>query len=131
MDCRNTYKTKFSLTRHMKQHEGKMYHCKLCPKSFTLLQYLREHTHTHTGDKPYVCTHPGCNKSFRQSGKFSLHKKIHKEESKENCKAPLHEDTKFSMKAMEVVFNELKNFMVPEYFYSKKLPDPTQIKSEE
>jgi hypothetical protein len=32
----------------------------------------------HTGLKPFVCKHPGCGRAFRQAGKLSVHKKIHR-----------------------------------------------------
>ena len=32
----------------------------------------------HTGRKPFVCTFPGCGKAFRQAGKLSVHKKLHR-----------------------------------------------------
>lgn len=31
----------------------------------------------HTGQKPFKCNFPGCDKAFRQAGKLSLHKKLH------------------------------------------------------
>ncbi|MTI11641.1 C2H2-type zinc finger protein, partial [Sansalvadorimonas verongulae] len=30
-----------------------------------------------TGDRPYVCDHDGCNRSFTQSGALSIHKRTH------------------------------------------------------
>ena len=77
-DCDKSYTTKFSLIRHLTSHNPVKKHvCAICFKSFALVQYLKEHMHIHTGQNPYKCNFPGCDKSFRQAGKLSLHKKLH------------------------------------------------------
>jgi uncharacterized Zn-finger protein len=53
--CEQMFKTKFSLKRHFKKHFVKKLKCKFCPKVFGLEQYLEEHEHVHTGEKPYNC----------------------------------------------------------------------------
>lgn len=53
--------------------------CKYCKKNLSSRQNLREHMYVHTGEKPYICTEPGCGKSFRQGSLLSIHKKIHSE----------------------------------------------------
>ncbi|OMJ78255.1 hypothetical protein SteCoe_6576 [Stentor coeruleus] len=53
--------------------------CKYCLKNLSSRQNLREHTYIHTGEKPYICTEPGCEKKFRQGSLLSIHKKIHSE----------------------------------------------------
>ena len=76
--CNKSYTTRFSLRRHLTSHqEVKQHVCVLCFKSFTLAQYLKEHTYIHTGQKPFQCDFPGCDKAFRQAGKLSLHRKFH------------------------------------------------------
>jgi zinc finger protein CreA/MIG len=37
---------------------------------------------THTGEKPYICSHPGCDKRFTQSSNLTAHEKTHKEQAK-------------------------------------------------
>ena len=32
---------------------------------------------THTGEKPYICKFPGCNRRFTQSSNLSAHEKVH------------------------------------------------------
>ena len=127
-NCTRTYKYKFSLNRHMQQHLGvKEHQCDYCGKQFTLAQYLREHVHTHTGDRPFRCSHPGCGKSFRQSGKYSLHKKIHETESKTTYKDLLNEDAEFFMEAMKTMYKQVRNYPVPYFFKTRVLPFSSQM----
>ena len=47
--CDKTYTTRFSLRRHIASHSAiKQHVCVLCFKTFTLAQYLKEHTYIHT-----------------------------------------------------------------------------------
>ena len=34
----------------------------------------------HTQQKPFRCDYPGCNRTFRQAGKLSMHKKSHQQQ---------------------------------------------------
>lgn len=77
--CNKTYTTKFSLRRHVASHRAvQQYQCKVCDRRFALRQYLKEHSNIHTGERPFVCLFKGCGHSFRQAGKLSLHKRIHR-----------------------------------------------------
>jgi hypothetical protein len=57
--------------------QEKNFICEFCGKKFALLQYLKEHTNTHTSEKPYVCGVAGCQERFSQTGKLSLHRRTH------------------------------------------------------
>lgn len=76
--CPKNYTTRFSLRRHIASHATTKQHvCVLCMKTFTLAQYLKEHMYIHTQQKPFKCDFEGCDRSFRQAGKLSMHKKLH------------------------------------------------------
>lgn len=77
-NCNKEYTTRFSLRRHLVTHmKERKFGCTKCPRRFALAQYLKEHSLIHEQQKPFVCDFPGCNISFRQAGKLSLHRKTY------------------------------------------------------
>ena len=125
--CSREYKSKFSLNRHLITHMSIRSHCcPYCSKRFTLAQYLREHICLHTGNTPYICKFPGCGKRFRQSGKFSLHKRTHYSQSKPMDISFIKENEKSFITAIEFVLKEINNFDVPEYVFNRLLPIPME-----
>ena len=61
--------------------------CRFCLKAMSSKLILVEHEYIHTGEKPNLCRHPGCQFRFRQKSRLSLHKRVHKIHSQENEKA--------------------------------------------
>ncbi len=130
-NCTKKYRTRFSLKRHYLSHLGiKQHQCPHCDKRFRLVQYLNEHIYTHTGERPFACSYPGCNKRFRQAGKLSIHKKQHTQlnmvpESSDNS-------TDFgipncTVSTIQAVYAQIAAFQMPSFFYSKVLPLPPRL----
>lgn len=42
----------------------KSFPCQECQKYFTSVEKLKVHSYSHTGERPYCCSHPDCNKAF-------------------------------------------------------------------
>jgi zinc finger protein ZIC 1 len=59
------FPTANKLVRHVHSHTGyKPYPCTHCPQAFVTKDQLDKHLTTHTGAKDFVCTWPGCGRSF-------------------------------------------------------------------
>jgi len=54
--CKQAFKAKFSLTRHMKKHTKEKPHaCAICGRSFAEKSSRKRHLQIHTGEKPFPC----------------------------------------------------------------------------
>nr|XP_055073021.1 zinc finger protein PLAG1 [Misgurnus anguillicaudatus] len=68
--------------------EGKMrknFSCQLCEKSFNSLEKLKVHSYSHTGERPYRCTHNDCSKAFVSKYKLLRHMATHSPEKTHKC----------------------------------------------
>ncbi|RHY26496.1 hypothetical protein DYB32_007559 [Aphanomyces invadans] len=51
--------------------------CEVCHKQFRGRSELQNHIRTHTGEKPLVCSHPGCGKTYAHSSNLRAHERSH------------------------------------------------------
>ncbi|KAK9355808.1 hypothetical protein V1523DRAFT_404178 [Lipomyces doorenjongii] len=51
------------------------YVCQVCSRAFSRPSSLRIHSHSHTGEKPFVCGHQGCGKAFSVRSNMKRHER--------------------------------------------------------
>ncbi|MDI1492618.1 MAG: hypothetical protein OHK93_004400 [Ramalina farinacea] len=51
------------------------YVCPVCSKAFSRPSSLRIHSHSHTGEKPFLCPHKGCGKAFSVRSNMKRHER--------------------------------------------------------
>ena len=83
IECGKFFPSFPKLEAHMKDHSTKMFKCKFCDMSFTRNEYLKAHTRTHTGTRPYICKE--CGAAFAASTNLSKHKRIHSGDRRFKC----------------------------------------------
>ncbi|KAJ5595483.1 uncharacterized protein N7459_001691 [Penicillium hispanicum] len=62
-----------SATSYQQNHDR--YICRTCHKAFSRPSSLRIHSHSHTGEKPFRCTHAGCGKAFSVRSNMKRHER--------------------------------------------------------
>lgn len=60
---------------NMKKQRPKRFHCPHCQIAFSNQGQLRGHVRIHTGERPFVCDHDGCGKSFTRNEELTRHKR--------------------------------------------------------
>ncbi|KAI7882218.1 hypothetical protein K492DRAFT_113838, partial [Lichtheimia hyalospora FSU 10163] len=64
----------------------RLYRCSYCEKSFTKPSALQPHIYTHTGEKPFVCHFPGCNRGFAVISNLRRHFKVHEPKANDSTR---------------------------------------------
>ncbi|OAQ33027.1 hypothetical protein K457DRAFT_56352, partial [Linnemannia elongata AG-77] len=55
----------------------RLYRCPVCSKSFLRLEHSNRHILIHTGERPFICSYPGCPKRFSRSDELARHSRTH------------------------------------------------------
>lgn len=75
-----------NLKNHIRFHTGeKPYSCSQCTKRFRTHYSRTIHMRSHSNDRPFKCSHAGCDKSFYSSGKLIVHRRVHSGEKPYHC----------------------------------------------
>lgn len=67
------------------QRDGKSHICGICNKGLSSRRCLREHMLRHTGEKPYSCNYPGCEKRFINELSVTEHTATHYDDRPFKC----------------------------------------------
>lgn len=74
----NTTNNLSSNTSNAASDTSGRYICPYCHKKFSRPSSLRIHTYSHTGEKPFVCTEPGCGRHFSVQSNMRRHLRVHR-----------------------------------------------------
>lgn len=85
--CNKTFEHPYRLKVHRKKyHENRpkrLFQCDFCDLQVTTQLSLRDHTRTHTGEKPFVCEH--CGQNFTTNQQLKTHRVVHTKEKPFGC----------------------------------------------
>ncbi|CAI2359139.1 unnamed protein product [Moneuplotes crassus] len=86
VECAKQFASKKNLKDHIRTHTGeKPYICTHCGKGFAQYSTLHKHYRVHDKKRPYACRFDGCGKSFTQISNRIRHERIHTGEKPFGC----------------------------------------------
>ncbi|KAJ2780790.1 hypothetical protein H4R18_003258 [Coemansia javaensis] len=68
---------RFTIQYTEKEKRERRYECGYCKKRFQRPSSLTSHVYTHTGERPFACTFPGCSRRFSVHSNLRRHHKVH------------------------------------------------------
>ncbi|XP_048005563.1 zinc finger protein 37A-like [Leguminivora glycinivorella] len=81
--CKKMFLSKVWFEKHMRnQHNGKVYSCPQCPKTFQRPSQLSVHAVTHSTERRYACS---CGKRYKRRKELSQHARTHAEVRPYQC----------------------------------------------
>ncbi|KAG5268452.1 hypothetical protein AALO_G00212740 [Alosa alosa] len=84
-DCPHTTDRARVRKRRVEGKGRKNFLCQLCEKAFNSVEKLKVHSYSHTGERPYSCTHTDCTKAFVSKYKLLRHMATHSPEKTHKC----------------------------------------------
>ncbi|XP_030635704.1 zinc finger protein PLAG1 [Chanos chanos] len=84
-DCPHTAEHGGVRKKRVEGKGRKNFPCQMCEKAFNSLEKLKVHSYSHTGERPYCCTHTDCTKAFVSKYKLLRHMATHSPEKTHKC----------------------------------------------
>ena len=82
--CPKTFLQSGNLKQHSMTHSGERpLRCEFCDKGFIHSSHLKRHRQTHTGERPYQCEY--CQRRFAEHTKLRMHLRTHTKEKPYAC----------------------------------------------
>ncbi|XP_059837195.1 zinc finger protein PLAG1-like [Hypanus sabinus] len=85
LEVTDTQKVLVGKRKRSETKSRKSFPCPLCGKIFTSVEKLKVHSYSHTGERPYKCSHEDCTKAFVSKYKLLRHMATHSPQKTHKC----------------------------------------------